>query len=150
MFAIRRYERPVNISGLSDEQVHLRFSEIREWLSDAKGGYELYAANRLYAQKDFKLLPEFLDVLSKHYLSEIHPVDFKTNADNVATEINQWVSHTTKKRINNLLEPGVLDELTRLVLVNAIYFKGDWVHQFDAKRTQKNPFYSAPNSERQA
>uniref|UniRef100_A0A914VDW4 Serpin domain-containing protein n=1 Tax=Plectus sambesii TaxID=2011161 RepID=A0A914VDW4_9BILA len=139
----------VMFGGLSDEEVHLRFAEIRQWLSEPNDGYHLFAANRLYAQKDFKLVPEFLDVLSKHYRSELHTVDFTTDPESVATEINDFVSHATAKHINMLLGPGVLDATTRLVLINAIYFNGDWVHQFYASRTQKNTFYSGPNNEKQ-
>ena len=101
----------------------------------------------MYAQEGLALLPNFVSILSKHYRNEVHAVDFKTEADNVAKKINDWVSETTKQRIKDLLAPGVLTADTRLVLVNAIYFKGEWVHQFKESRTEKATFYAAANKE---
>jgi serpin B len=116
-------------------------------LSEAKTGYELTTANRMYAQEGLALLPNFVAVLSKHYRNEVHAVDFKTQADNVTKKINDWVSETTKQRIKDFLAPGVLTAATRLVLVNAIYFKGAWDQQFKESNTEKATFYAAANKE---
>jgi serpin B len=77
----------------------------------------------------------------------VHAVDFKTQASNVTKKINDWVSETTKQRIKDLLGPDVLTADTLLVLVNAIYFKGAWVHEFEESNTDKATFYAAANKE---
>ena len=81
----------------SDEEIHSCFAELVTKLSEAKTGYELTTANRMYAQEGLALLPNFVGILSKHYRNEVHAVDFKTEADNVAKKINDWVSETTKQ-----------------------------------------------------
>ena len=79
----------------------------------------------------------------KHYRAELQNVDFSNDATRQG--INKWVSDETNKKIENLLaEP--LDPLTRMILVNAIYFKGDWAKKFDAKDTKKEKFYRSDGS----
>jgi serpin B len=96
-------------------------------------------ANRLWAAKT--LVPEraFLDVTAQMFGAALERVDF---ADNIAAAkaINAWVAAQTADKIKDLLPPDVLDASTRLVLTNAIYFKGVWEKAFDPKRTQELPF----------
>src|SRR5262249_43016682 len=60
-------------------------------------------------------------------------------------KINDWVVKKTQTKIRDLLPPGSITSLTRLVLVNAIYFKGKWAHPFDARNTRPGPFQLRPN-----
>ncbi len=115
-------------------------------LNEAGEGCKLHSANRLYAQKDYELLQEFLAVVRDSYKSDLLSVDFKGNAEGVRGEINDWVAQMTSQKIPNLIGPGMLDSLTRLVLVNAIYFKGIWEKPFKRKRTKRKTFYSSPNA----
>ena len=78
-----------------------------------------------HAKFVFQCLPEFLDTLSKAYSSTFRQVNFATNAETVRSEINGWVAEVTMRRIKDLISPGILNALTRLVIVNAIYFKGE-------------------------
>lgn len=141
--------KPLVSGSVSDDEVHGKFATLVKKLTEAKSGYELTTANRMYAQQGMSVVPEFLDVLDKHYRSTVHSVDFKTEADRAMKEINDWVADTTKQRIKNLLSPGVLTAGTRLVLVNAIYFKGAWEHQFKESNTKKAAFYTLSNQEKE-
>ncbi len=67
-------------------------------------------------------------------------IDFRTHADTARTEINDWVDHKTKGKITDLIQPGVLNPATQLVLVNAIYFKGQWAKEFAKHNTTECAF----------
>ena len=82
----------------------------------------------------------FLDTLSKGYDAPLQKVDFKSDPSAAASRINDWVSQETQGKITNLLGPGDLDRHSRLVLVNAIFFKADWENGFDPARTTPMPF----------
>lgn len=101
---------------------------------------QLDIANAVWAQQDHPFLPEYLDLLALNYGAGIHLADFTTQAEPTRREINDWISDQTQERIQDILSPGDLDALTRMVLVNAIYFKADWQVQFDADDTHEAPF----------
>ena len=61
-----------------------------------------------------------------------------------ATAINQWVEEQTDNKIQNIITPEAITPLTKLVLVNAIYFKGDWEAKFDKSKTSKGDFHVSP------
>jgi serpin B len=124
------------------EQFHKSFGEIIKQLNASckKGGYELVVANALWGQKDYKFLPEFLTLVKTNYDGNLEQVDFKTQAEAARKTINTWVESKTKDKIKELIKPGLLDSMTRLVLTNAIYFKGKWASQFKPEKTQEAPF----------
>jgi serpin B len=105
-----------------------------------KGGYELSVANALWGQKDYGFLEEFLESVRTNYGGGLHEVDFIGATEPARRRINAWVEKETKKKIKELIKPGVLNALTRLVLTNAIYFKGNWARQFKEERTRQAPF----------
>lgn len=107
----------------------------------------LRIANRLFCEKSYQILQNYLDVIGKYFRSECLPVDFKNKSNEVCTEINKWVEKITEEKIRNLLAPNAINEETRLILVNAIYFKGDWKHAFREENTNKKPFYAAENKQ---
>lgn len=100
----------------------------------------LGVANRLYGQQGFDFLPPFLTLLKDTYEAPFEVVDFKRNAPGVTDAINAWVAGQTRQRILNLIPAGALDEATRLVLVNALYFKSPWADPFDVGSTLPEPF----------
>ena len=83
---------------------------------------------------------EYVNLITQHFKSAFENVDFSTSFEQIRLQINQWVSTTTNNKINDLLSQGTLDALTRMVLVNAIYFKGTWGTTFDQKKTHKAQF----------
>lgn len=132
--------------ALGQKELHPAFARLEEQLKAAqeKDGIELSVANSLWAQKEFAFLAEFLDLTKKNYGAGVHHVDFKTAHEAVCKEINLWVEQKTREKIKDLIKPGVLDALTRLILVNAIYFKGDWASQFKKDLTKEAPFQLSP------
>jgi serpin B len=108
---------------------------------------QLHIANAVWAQQDHPFLPAYLDLLALNYGAGIHLADFTSQAEPVRKEINRWVSDETDERIQDVIAPGLLDALTRMVLVNAIYFKADWQTQFDANDTRDAPFYLLDGSD---
>jgi len=125
-----------------DERFHKTFGEIIKQLnaSGQKGAFELVVANALWGQKDYKFLPDYLALVKTDYDGNLEQVDFVTQTEAVRKTINEWVERKTKDKIKDLIKPGVVDRLTRLVLTNAIYFKGKWAKQFKPESTQDAPF----------
>uniref|UniRef100_A0A8V5GBT9 Serpin B6 n=1 Tax=Melopsittacus undulatus TaxID=13146 RepID=A0A8V5GBT9_MELUD len=97
-------------------------------------------ANRLYGEKTFEFLSSFVELSQKSYHAGLEKTDFMCAWEDSRKQINSWVEEMTEGKIQNLLAAGILNSLTRLVLVNAIYFKGNWAKQFDKERTEEVPF----------
>jgi len=131
-----------NTNHTNQNQLAASFGALQRQFSDAekKKGLELNIANGLWAQKDHPFLPAFLEVATKAYQANLQQTDFRTQAEPAREAINDWVSQKTKGKIADLLQPGVVNEATRLVLVNAIYFKGQWIRQFNKNNTAPAPF----------
>jgi serpin B len=102
-------------------------------------------ANALWAQKDYHFEQSFLDTLSANYNAGLKLVDFN-NPDEARALINLWVAAQTNDKIKELIPEGVLSNMTRLVLTNAIYFKGAWSNQFEEKDTKDGSFTLADGS----
>ncbi len=107
---------------------------------------QLRVANRLFGQKGRPFLPAYLTLLADKYGAPLQQMDFKTAAEPSRKQINQWVEDNTEKRIKDLLPPNAVTVDTRLVLVNALYFKADWEDRFDKGRTQDADFFTTPQS----
>lgn len=103
-------------------------------------GYQLHVANALWGQKGYRFREDFLLTTKTHYGAGLQEVDFRTAAEEARKTINAWVEQQTKDTIKDLIPPGVLDALTRLVLTNAIYFKGDWLSPFMKPLTKEEDF----------
>ena len=131
---------------LDPKQLHPAFARVEAQLNavQERGDIELSVANALWSQKDYAFLKEFLDLTKKHYGAVLNLVDFKTACEAVRKKINAWVEEKTKSKIKDLIKPGILNPLTRLVLTNAIYFKGNWESQFKKHKTKEAPFWLAP------
>uniref|UniRef100_A0A668AZ75 Serpin B6 n=1 Tax=Myripristis murdjan TaxID=586833 RepID=A0A668AZ75_9TELE len=109
-------------------------------LNKAGAPYSLSLANRLYGDQSYQFVEGFLADTKKHYDAKLKSVDFKASAETARININNWVEKQTQDKIKDLLAPGVVDSMTRLVLVNAIYFKGNWDRKFDADLTKDAQF----------
>ncbi|MHC4618280.1 MAG: serpin family protein [Planctomycetota bacterium] len=124
------------------EQFHAAFGAIIKDLNarGEKGSYELTVANALWGQHGYGFLKEFLELIKDHYGGALNEVDFITAAEAARTTINSWVEEQTKDKIKELIRPGVLNQMTRLVITNAIYFKGNWASRFKEGNTREAPF----------
>jgi serpin B len=131
---------------MDKKKIHAAFASLEKGIRPEKGtkGYTLSVANSLWVQKDYRLLEGFLSVIRKNYDAGVNQVDFRTSSEAVRKEINVWVEEHTNNKIKDLIQRGTVDPLTRLVLVNAIYFKGIWASQFEKRLTLSEPFKVAP------
>lgn len=105
-----------------------------------RGSYELRVANALWGQQDYQFLASFTKRVESEYGGHLDRVNFVSAAETARQTINAWVEKQTNDKIKNLIAPDVLDNLTRLVLTNAVYFKGNWAAQFKKDRTTDEPF----------
>jgi serine protease inhibitor len=106
--------------------------------------YELRVANALWGEKTYPFKKSYRDVLTQHYAEGgLFPVDFRKDAAGARKKINAWVAGQTGDRIKELIGPDAISDLTRLVLTNAVYFKGRWVQEFDARETRPDDFLLA-------
>ena len=119
------------------------FAELQRQLAEAEKykGIQLNIANALWAQQGHTFLPHFLDIARNDFLANVNQVEFMTRAEAARLDINQWVAQKTQNRIQDLLPPRSLDAFTRLVLANAIYFKGLWTIPFEKAATATQPFH---------
>ncbi|MCC6261415.1 MAG: serpin family protein [Anaerolineales bacterium] len=138
----------------SQAQVHAAFNALDLSLkaqpaqvAEDQKPFQLSIANGLWIEQTYQFLPQYLDTLALNYGAGIRAADFAQNFDQERLGINQWVSDQTEDRINNLLADGSLNADTKMVLVNAIYFKADWLSQFDADATYDAPFHLLDGSE---
>jgi serpin B len=127
---------------LEQEQLHSEFHDLQIQLKNCvKEGIELNIANALWLQIGYDFLKDFLELTEEHYDAGLNHVDFAKDSDAARKKINIWVEQKTNDRIQKLIKPDMINTLTRLVLTNAIYFKGEWESQFEEELTQENPFY---------
>jgi len=126
---------------LPPDRLHPAMGALLAGMNAQHKNYELRVADALWAQQDASFLPDYLKLVQADYGAGFHRVNFKVSPDGVRETINAWVEKQTNDKIKNLLSPGVVNRSTRLVLTNAIYFKGNWQDQFDAEATQKEEFH---------
>jgi len=101
---------------------------------------DLTCANALWAQKSYPFADEYLKIISEYYDGKAMNLDFAGDAENSFVTINNWVENKTNNKIKNLIPSWAITPMTRLVITNAIYFKADWLEQFDAGKTRNEQF----------
>ena len=128
--------------NLPQGQLHPAFANLEKQLTEGakKGGYELNIANALWGQNGFKFMDSFIELVNKNYSADLNEVDFAKDSEGTRQTINKWVEDKTKQKIKEIIKPNTFDELTRLVLTNAIYFKGEWEYKFNKKATRDGIF----------
>ncbi|NXS94804.1 SPB6 protein, partial [Jacana jacana] len=123
------------------EDAHSGYQSLLSEINDPNTKYLLRTANRLYGEKTFEFLSSFIESSQKIYHAGLEQTDFVNASEDARKQINGWVEERTEGKIQNLLAEGILNSLTRLVLVNAIYFKGNWEKQFNKEMTAERPFH---------
>ncbi|XP_030625612.1 leukocyte elastase inhibitor [Chanos chanos] len=130
-----------SFSVLNDEEdIHMGFSKLFSELNREGLPYSLSLANRLYGEQSYRFVEKFLNDTKKYYGAELDAVDFRSNPEAVRKNINDWVEKRTQDKIKDLLPEGIIDHDTRLVLVNAIYFKSFWEKTFLEHNTREVQF----------
>ncbi len=127
---------------LDQDRFHAAYGEyLGEMKARAADHIELNIANSLWAQDDYHFLDSFFETVETHYDSKTFQVNFKDHHQEITKDINDWVYDETREKIEDLIAPNVLTDDTRLVLVNAIYFLGAWMKEFDPDLTTEDLFY---------
>lgn len=134
---------------LPRERLHAAFNALDLALnSRGQGGedsegtdFKLNIVNASWAQDGYPFLQDFLDILAVNYGAGMYILDFVSDPEGSRQTINDWVAQQTEDKIKDLLPPGSIDGLTRLVLTNAIYFYGAWAIPFDEDLTEIGNFY---------
>ncbi|XP_038613617.1 antithrombin-III [Tachyglossus aculeatus] len=130
------------ISEKTSDQVHFFFAKLNCRLyRKVNKSSELVSANRLFGEKSLTFNETYQDISEMLYGAKLQPLNFKDQPELSREIINDWVSNKTEGRINNVIPQGVISDLTVLVLVNAIYFKGHWDSKFSPENTKKEPFF---------
>ncbi|XP_075826062.1 serpin B6-like isoform X1 [Microtus pennsylvanicus] len=135
-------------SGNGGGEVHQGFQSLLTEVNKTGTQCLLKTANRLFGEKTLDILASFKDSCRKFYEAEMEELDFKGDTEQSRQHINTWVAKKTEDKITELLSPGTVNSDTLLVLVNAIYFKGNWEKQFDKEDTQEMPFKVTMNEEK--
>jgi serpin B len=129
---------------------HFTEEDSERWRSNARiynilngreEAYQLHTVNALWIQMDYPIKEEYIEAVENYYGGSAEGLDFVGKPDESRTIINDWVEVRTNNKIKDLFPPGSIDPLTRLVLTNAIYFKGDWLKAFNPDKTTKEDFH---------
>ncbi|VCX36317.1 unnamed protein product [Gulo gulo] len=121
-------------------EIHQGFRSLLKEVNKSGTQYLLRTANRLFGEKTCDFLPAFKESCQEFYQAELEELSFAEDTEASRRHINDWVTEKTEGKISEILGAGTVDPLTKLVLVNAIYFKGKWNEQFDRKYTRGMPF----------
>ncbi|XP_013109615.2 serine protease inhibitor 42Dd [Stomoxys calcitrans] len=130
-------DQGLNFTGQSIDGIAKNYNAL---LGQYEDGKILKIANKVYVMKDFSLQNEYKEILSQKFYSSAESMDFE-KSEEAAKTINSWVASKTDDAIEELVEPMDLSSDTRLMLLSAIYFKGDWEKPFDAKNTKEEEFF---------
>lgn len=122
------------------ENIAEEYARIQNTVTKSIGSSTLDIANKVFVQQGHSIKEPFQYVAVNKYRSEVQSVNFSEN-EKAAKTINTWVEEKTHDKIKNLISSDSLDSDSRLVLVNAIYFKGTWAQKFDPELTAKDDFW---------
>lgn len=141
---------------LPEADIHPAFNALLHSVENSQNqeqeGYEgdpfqLNIANSIWGQSGYGFKENFLDTLALHYGAGLYNVNFIQNPEGAREAINEWIEEETQEKIKDLIPQGAINPLTRLVLANAIYFKGSWYYPFDEALTTKAPFTTLDGSD---
>ncbi len=130
---------------LPPDRLHPAFKGVTEHLQSGRDpSNRLAIANALWGQRGYPFAAPFLDLTRQNYAGGFREVDFVGDTEGSRKAINQWVEEQTEQKIKDLLQQGDVDRDTRLVLTNAIFFRGTWKVPFQKSATMKADFETAP------
>ncbi len=123
-----------------DDERRSSYANLYNEINKEDKEYKLNTANALWAEHSFQFLDEYFNIVEEYYGGKVTNLDFKQDPEGSRIIINDWVEEKTNNKIKDLIPSGLIDSMTRLVLTNAIYFKGEWVKQFNEDATQEQNF----------
>ncbi|XP_024408168.2 serpin B9 isoform X2 [Desmodus rotundus] len=132
----------------TEKDIHVGFQCLLAEVNKPGTQYLLRSANKLFAEKTCEFLSTFKELCHRFYHAELEQLSFARAAEKSRKHINTWVSEMTEGKIQNLLPENTVDEQTRLVVVNAVYFKGRWSGPFEKTCTKEMPFKISQKEQR--
>ncbi|ERE73769.1 serpin B10 isoform X3 [Cricetulus griseus] len=133
-------KRKMEFNSGKVEEIHSDFQTLASEILKPGNFYILKTANRIYGEKTYPFHNKYLKDMETYFGAEPKSVNFVGASGQIRTEINSWVEGQTGGKIPNLLPVDSVDSMTKMVLVNALYFKGTWEHQFSVQNTTERPF----------
>ncbi len=124
----------------NDVERRASFAGVYNKLNEKNENYELKIVNSIWPQEGFSFVDSYLETIKNHYYGAIVELDYVNDTEGSRKTINAWVEDQTHDRIKDLIPKGAINTYTRLVLTNAIYFKGSWLDEFDKELTQEEDF----------
>ncbi|XP_037662050.1 serpin B13 isoform X2 [Choloepus didactylus] len=134
-------EKEVRTHIEKTEEIHQQLQKFLTEMNKPTNDHELSITNRLFGEKTYLFLQKYLDYVEKYYHASLEPVDFVNAAEESQKKINSWVESQTHEKIKNLFPDGSLSSATKLVLVNTVYFKGQWDTEFKKENTKEEEFW---------
>jgi len=126
---------------------HSQYGAMIDSLSSKKGqDFKMNIANAIWVQDKYKLKNYYIETVKKDYNSKIRSMNFVKRPEASRDTINYWVAKKTAGRIQNLIPAGMIDDMTRLILTNAVYFNAEWANKFNKELTNKDKFYCLDNT----
>lgn len=120
------------------------YSGVISGINRQDAGYTLRTSNALWAEKTYPFLPDYTHTAGRWYAANTTNLDFVNAPEASRNTINRWTEEKTENKIRDLLPAGSIHPLTRLVITDAVYFKGTWVRPFDTSKTRDADFRIAP------
>lgn len=130
-------QKVLRLDGYSDEEVNEYYKKLREALLKTDPSTKLAIANSIWTNKNVVIDSDFIKVNQDYFNSVVKSVDFADSK--TVNELNQWAAENTNNLIDHVIDET--DPMALMYLMNAIYFKGVWTSEFDAKNTTKKPFF---------
>ncbi|XP_055338550.1 serpin B6-like [Paramacrobiotus metropolitanus] len=116
-------------------------------INTASENYVLNSANGMFVEKSYDILADFVSAIQMNFAADVQPVSFQTEPETARQQVNTFASSKTNNKITELFPAGSVGPDTKLVLVNAVYFKADWEKPFDATKTSRQPFFTPTNQQ---
>ncbi|MCM8816932.1 MAG: serpin family protein [Candidatus Omnitrophica bacterium] len=133
-------KRVFHLSPVEEDRLK-GFLILNDLLTFEKSNCKLNISNAYWVQENYRLLKNYTEKIEKYYKGEAYNVNFIKEPEKAAARINQWADKKTQGKIKKFLEEGDVNRDTRIVLTNAVYFKGIWQFQFDKKATRLDDFW---------
>ncbi len=127
----------LEFGGMNVTEVNQAYRGLIDLLRELDSSVELLIANSVWHRQDVTVLPEFVQTVGEYFDAEVTALDFSDPA--AADRMNAWVREATAGRIESIVDDPI-DASVIAHLLNAVYFKGEWTHQFDRDRTAESPF----------
>ncbi|XP_069074163.1 serpin B10-like isoform X1 [Pleurodeles waltl] len=124
------------------------FKALNAVINKPSSSYTLETASNMYVEKTYPVKKGYVNDIKKYYEVQPESVNLAGDTENTRKKINGWVEDKTKNKIKNLVPEGALDQSTVMVLVNAIYFKGDWADKFSVQHTEEREFKMSKTSKK--